>query len=154
VPRGEFTDSWTHAARVLFRDPEECHSERSVPSPGGTWKRKGAPLRWLGYLGRELERVVTLAQQLRDLERDGIVPRTVYPEIPPMVEYQLSKAGLALRPTRVPSGTRSRRAGPMHAAGSPAPFLGAFSTAQLCETPYFGSSNALRIFAVHTLYRW
>ena len=37
-------------------------------------------------------------QQLRELERDGIVLRTIYPQIPPRVEYQLTKVGIALRP--------------------------------------------------------
>ena len=39
-----------------------------------------------------------LAQQLRQLERDGIVSRTVYPEVPPKVEYRLTKWGQALCP--------------------------------------------------------
>jgi len=42
-----------------------------------------------------------LIQQLRDLERDGIVTRKVYPEVPPKVEYALSQHGLALRPALV-----------------------------------------------------
>ena len=33
-----------------------------------------------------------------ELERDGIVLRTIYPQIPPRVEYQLTKIGIALRP--------------------------------------------------------
>ena len=36
---------------------------------------------------------------LRELERDGIVLRTIYPQIPPRVEYQLTKVGKALRPS-------------------------------------------------------
>ena len=39
-----------------------------------------------------------LAQQLRGLERDGIVRRTVYPQVPPKVEYRLTEVGQALRP--------------------------------------------------------
>jgi DNA-binding HxlR family transcriptional regulator len=52
----------------------------------------------------ELERAIPaisqkmLIQQLRELERDGIVLRTIYPQIPPRVEYQLTKVGIALRP--------------------------------------------------------
>ncbi|MDQ8934356.1 winged helix-turn-helix transcriptional regulator [Acinetobacter rudis] len=34
-----------------------------------------------------------LAQTLKTLERDGFVLRTVYPEVPPRVEYQLSITG-------------------------------------------------------------
>ena len=39
-----------------------------------------------------------LIQQLRDLERDGIVARTVYPQVPPKVEYQLTQWGQAMCP--------------------------------------------------------
>jgi DNA-binding HxlR family transcriptional regulator len=39
-----------------------------------------------------------LIQQLRDLAHDGIVVRTVYPEVPPKVEYGLSDLGHALCP--------------------------------------------------------
>jgi DNA-binding HxlR family transcriptional regulator len=38
-----------------------------------------------------------LIQQLRDLEKDGVVARKVYPEVPPKVEYKLTKDGIALR---------------------------------------------------------
>jgi DNA-binding HxlR family transcriptional regulator len=39
-----------------------------------------------------------LAQQLRQLERDGIVTRTVHPEVPPRVEYRLTDWGQSLCP--------------------------------------------------------
>jgi len=39
-----------------------------------------------------------LIQQLRDLERDGIVARTVYPQVPPKVEYDLTEWGKAMCP--------------------------------------------------------
>src|SRR6185295_10653427 len=39
-----------------------------------------------------------LIQQLRELERDGIVKRTVYAEVPPKVEYALTEWGKALCP--------------------------------------------------------
>lgn len=53
----------------------------------------------------ELERAIPavsqkmLIQQLRNLERDGIVQRTIHPQVPPKVEYQLTTIGEALRPT-------------------------------------------------------
>jgi DNA-binding HxlR family transcriptional regulator len=52
----------------------------------------------------ELERAIPrvsqkmLIQQLRDLERDGIVDRIVYPQVPPKVEYALTKWGQAMCP--------------------------------------------------------
>ncbi|WP_263381628.1 winged helix-turn-helix transcriptional regulator [Granulicella arctica] len=52
----------------------------------------------------ELERAIPnvsqkmLIQQLRCLERDGIVQRTIHPQVPPKVEYQLTSLGEALRP--------------------------------------------------------
>ncbi|OZI50784.1 winged helix-turn-helix transcriptional regulator [Bordetella genomosp. 4] len=39
-----------------------------------------------------------LAQQLRQLERDGLVARKLYPQVPPKVEYRLTEWGQALCP--------------------------------------------------------
>jgi len=53
----------------------------------------------------ELERRVDgvnqkmLIQQLRQLEKDGIVTRTIYPQVPPKVEYTLTEMGIALGPS-------------------------------------------------------
>ncbi|MHC8287780.1 winged helix-turn-helix transcriptional regulator [Pseudomonas sp. XS1P51] len=52
----------------------------------------------------ELERLIPeisqkmLAQQLRQLEADGIVHRTVYPQVPPKVEYRMTEWGQGLCP--------------------------------------------------------
>ena len=39
-----------------------------------------------------------LSQQLRQMEQDGILTRTVYPEVPPKVEYHLTEWGQSLCP--------------------------------------------------------
>ena len=39
-----------------------------------------------------------LSDSLRSLEEDGIVTRTVYPEVPPRVEYALSPLGESMKP--------------------------------------------------------
>ena len=39
-----------------------------------------------------------LTTQLRDLEADGLVKRTVFPEVPPRVEYEITPSAQALRP--------------------------------------------------------
>lgn len=38
----------------------------------------------------------TLSQNLKELERDGLILRTVYPQIPPKVEYTLTERGKSL----------------------------------------------------------
>lgn len=67
---------------------------------GGKWKM---PILWrlkdgvrrYGEMKRSLGPVThkVLAQQLRQLERDGFVMRTVHPVVPPRVEYAISELG-------------------------------------------------------------
>ncbi len=82
-----------------------CPVEATLDVIGGKWK--GVVLFHL--LGRkrrynELRRLLPdvtqrmLTLQLRDLERDGVVLRSVYPEVPPRVEYELTEFGESLGP--------------------------------------------------------
>lgn len=67
----------------------------------------------------ELERALkgisqkVLTQQLRQLERDGLVVRTVHPEVPPRVDYALTDWGQALCPS-LDSLLHWERASPQH----------------------------------------
>ena len=48
------------------------------------------------YLGKIADK--TLSATLKELERDGLIHREMYPEIPPKVEYTLTETGESLRP--------------------------------------------------------
>ncbi len=82
-----------------------CTVELAFDLIGGKWKPR--IVWWLGRRTlrfRELERELpdtsrkVLVQQLRQLEADGIVRRTVFPQVPPRVEYALTDMGRKLVP--------------------------------------------------------
>lgn len=84
---------------------EVCPVEVAVSVLGGTWKltlvkHLGDGSRRFGELGRlvPLANRKTLTRQLRELEEDGIVERTVYLQVPPKVEYSLTSLGRSLEP--------------------------------------------------------
>lgn len=72
----------------------------------GRWKMMilshlfAGPLLRFSDLQRAIPKVSQkmLIQQLRDLEKNGIVSRTVHPQVPPKVEYGLTDLGRALAP--------------------------------------------------------
>jgi len=85
-----------------------CPTETTLKIIGGRWK---VLILWQLQSGTrrfgELRRLVTgitekmLTQQLRELERDGLVHREIYREVPPRVEYSLTPRGESLRPILV-----------------------------------------------------
>ncbi len=84
----------------------ECPCEYALRYIGGAWKiliiviLDRAKIRRYAELKRVLRGITPkmLAQQLRELERDGLIERTVYREVPPRVEYQITPFGETLRP--------------------------------------------------------
>ena len=56
-------------------------------------KRFGELRRSIGTVTQKV-----LTAQLRQMEESGLVRRTVYPEVPPRVEYSLTELGFSLKP--------------------------------------------------------
>lgn len=85
--------------------PEACPLTRLFGRIGGKWK---IPLLWVLASGphrySDLRRALPevsermLIRSLRELEADGFVARTQYPEVPPRVEYALTSLGTSLTP--------------------------------------------------------
>jgi DNA-binding HxlR family transcriptional regulator len=82
----------------------DCPSRRILDRIGDRWTVLIVGALWDGSarfseLRRRVEGVSQkmLTQTLRGLERDGLVHRTVYPEVPVRVEYRLTEAGRTLR---------------------------------------------------------
>lgn len=85
---------------------EECAIEVVLRLIGGKWKtlilfclfkdkivRFGEFRRYLPAITQQM-----LTSQLREMERDGIVNRKVYPQVPPKVEYTLTEFGESMKP--------------------------------------------------------
>lgn len=82
-----------------------CPVETTLTLIGNKWKvlilrdlipgtkRFGELKKSLGTVSQKV-----LTAQLRDMEADGLLTRTVYPEVPPRVEYTLTDLGMSLRP--------------------------------------------------------
>ena len=91
------TNAVSERARAQF--------QRALRVLSGKWKGE---ILWqlvdgkqrFGQLRRAIPDVTQhmLTTQLRDLESEGLVKRTVFPEVPPRVEYEMTPAARALRP--------------------------------------------------------
>lgn len=106
-PAGTTKERASPDLRVLARAAggHECSVERALAIVGAKWtllilhNLMDGPKRF-----GELQRIIRgaapkmLTARLRELEQLGLVTRTVYPEIPPRVEYELTEAGRSLRP--------------------------------------------------------
>lgn len=91
-----------HADRI-----DELHEEirQAIAAFGGKWKLE---ILWLlsqrVHRFNELRRAIPgvtqhmLTAQLRELENDGLVFRTVFPEVPPRVEYRVTEEATRLIP--------------------------------------------------------
>lgn len=91
--------------KVDIFDLENCPVTATMNLIGGKWKililhlinndinRFGKMSMMLRDVSKQM-----LTTQLRDLERDGLIDRVIYPEIPPRVEYFLTEKGKALLP--------------------------------------------------------
>lgn len=90
---------------TLCPDAYQCPVEATLELIGGKYKALilfhliGGAQRF-NELGRLVPRATPkmLTQQLRELERDGLVIRTVYPILPARVEYTLSERGRSFAP--------------------------------------------------------
>ena len=89
----------------MYLEKYECPVEAVSELIGGRWKivilsrlmdgtrRYGEIKKSIRYISEKM-----LIQQLRQLERDGLIDRKQYPEVPPRVEYSLSDKGRTLIP--------------------------------------------------------
>ena len=86
-------------------NPYNCPVTHTMNKIGGKWKvliiyAISLKCNRFSKLQRALPLITKqmLVSQLRELEEDGILERTVYAEVPPRVEYKLSAQGLSLMP--------------------------------------------------------
>ena len=82
-----------------------CPVETTLPLISDKWKvlilrdllpgtkRFGELKKSIGHVSQKV-----LTAQLRQMEQSGLLTRTVYPEVPPRVEYSLTELGYSLKP--------------------------------------------------------
>jgi DNA-binding HxlR family transcriptional regulator len=90
---------------VTKNELPECPVATTVQLIGGKWKllilRNLLQRPWrFNELKKDLNGISqkVLTDSLRTMEEDGIIIRTVFPEVPPRVEYALSDLGESMRP--------------------------------------------------------
>jgi len=96
---GEGLRTW----RARYPDLAECPVRNVLDRISGKWHTllivalTDGPLRF-GELKRALPDISQrmLTQSLRDLQRDGMIARRVYPTLPPSVDYRLTDLGRSL----------------------------------------------------------
>ena len=90
---------------AIERTPAACHAREMIMRIADKWTMyvihvlaQESPLRF-NEIKRRVDGVSQrmLTVTLRGLERDGLVRRTIYAEVPPRVEYQLTPLGKTLR---------------------------------------------------------
>ncbi|NLR94335.1 MULTISPECIES: winged helix-turn-helix transcriptional regulator [Flammeovirga] len=91
--------------RKVIDNPNMCSLVYAMNVIGGKWKpiilyllangsmRFGKLLMFTPTISKKV-----LTEQLKELEEDGLIIRTKYPEVPPRVEYSLSEKGKGLLP--------------------------------------------------------
>ncbi|MBU3220945.1 winged helix-turn-helix transcriptional regulator [Clostridium algidicarnis] len=89
-----------------LKNKYNCSMELTMDLIGGKWK-----IRILWYLNMgtkrfsEIKRLIPditpkmLTTQLREMENDDLITRKVYPQVPPKVEYSITKYGSSLQNT-------------------------------------------------------
>jgi len=90
---------------IAKKDLPACPVATTVQLIGNKWKlliiRNLLERTWrFNELQKSLQGISqkVLTDSLRSMESDGIIIRTVYPEVPPRVEYSLSELGESMRP--------------------------------------------------------
>jgi len=90
---------------MMPEDPADDTIHTYLSIIGGKWKPeilwhlRKKPLRFL-ELQKRMPRITqsVLTQNLRELQADGLLTRTAYPEIPPRVEYEVTDLGKSAFP--------------------------------------------------------
>ena len=90
---------------VIKKELPACPVETTLSLIGDKWKililrdLLGGTLRF-GELKKSIGSVSqkVLTNQLREMEKQGLVNRKVYAEVPPRVEYSLTETGFSLKP--------------------------------------------------------
>lgn len=99
----EITNAWDDICKVLTKDNDDLKSD-ILNHVGNKWSLYVVHalgmdgIMRFSNLQNHIKRISQkmLTKCVRELERDGLISRTVYPEVPPRVEYELTTLGHGL----------------------------------------------------------
>lgn len=143
-------------AQTAKKELPACPVETTLTLIGDKWKvlilrdlmpgtkRFGELKKSIGSVSQKV-----LTAQLRDMENNGLLTRTVYPEVPPRVEYSLTELGRSLKPILDAMWNWAKNSSRKNSNIEPSRLPVQAAVLFICPYFFIGMKTARQIFSAH-----